>query len=107
MSGSTLLLRLIGTSKNASIFPHRSGEGQFLEEITSIMREDAWNETKKIPWDYIKKVYEKNWDLTKPVLDSFIRSGIIVDDSDIFHLEATKFPTSCEEEVQIIIKEWN
>ena len=45
--------------------------------------------------------------LTKPVLDSLTRSGIIVDDSDIFHLETTKFPTSGEEEVQIIVKEWN
>jgi len=27
--------------------------------------------------------------------------GIIEDDADIFHLEATKFPTSSEEEVHI------
>ena len=36
-----------------------------------------------------------------------IRMGIIEDEADIFHLEATKFPTVGEEEVQIIIKEWN
>ena len=45
--------------------------------------------------------------LTKPVLDSLTRSGIIIDDSDIFHLEATKFPTSGEEEVQIMVRGWN
>ena len=45
--------------------------------------------------------------LVKPILDGMIRMGIIEDDADIFHLEATKFPTSCEEEVQIIIKEWD
>ena len=45
--------------------------------------------------------------LSKPVLDSLTRSGIIVDDSDIFHLQTTKCPTDGEEEVQIIIKEWN
>ena len=45
--------------------------------------------------------------LSKPVLDSLKRSGLIVDDSDIFHLEASKFPTNSEEEVHISIKEWN
>ena len=45
--------------------------------------------------------------LSKPVLDSLIRSRIIVDDSDIFHLEATKCPTEGEEEVQIMVREWN
>ena len=45
--------------------------------------------------------------LVKPVLDGMIRMGIIEDDADIFHLEATKFPTSGEEEVHISVKEWN
>jgi len=45
--------------------------------------------------------------LVKPVLDGMIRMGIIEDDADIFHLEATKYPTSSEEEVQISVKEWN
>jgi len=67
-TGSTILVRLLGTSKNASLFPSRNNEGQFLEEIRSFMRDGSWQETKRISWDYIKKVYEKNWDLTKPVL---------------------------------------
>jgi len=45
--------------------------------------------------------------LVKPVLDGMIRMGIIEDDADIFHLEATKFPTNSEEEVHISVKEWN
>ena len=31
----------------------------------------------------------------------------LVDGGDIFHLEATKFPTSGEEEVHISVREWN
>lgn len=45
--------------------------------------------------------------LVKPVLDGMIRMGIISDDADIFHLEATKFPTNGEEEVRISVKEWD
>jgi Holliday junction resolvase RusA-like endonuclease len=44
--------------------------------------------------------------LTKPVLDSMKRMGLIEDDSFIYHLESSKFPTSGEEEVQLEIKEW-
>lgn len=42
--------------------------------------------------------------LTKPVLDSMNRVGLIEDDAFIFHLEVAKFPTYAEEEVQILIK---
>ena len=45
--------------------------------------------------------------LVKPVLDSIKKIGIIQDDADIFHLEATKFPTNGEEEVHISVKDWN
>ena len=45
--------------------------------------------------------------LVKPVLDGMIRMGIIEDDADIFHLDASKFPTSGEEEVKVSVKEWN
>ncbi len=45
--------------------------------------------------------------LVKPVLDGMIRMGIIEDDADIFHLDATKFPTNGEEEVNISVREWN
>ena len=42
--------------------------------------------------------------LTKPVLDSMKRIGLIEDDAFIFYLEVAKFPTNEEEEVQISIK---
>jgi len=67
-SGSTILVQLIGTSKNASIFPSESNEGQKLKEIRSFMRDKSWKVDKRIPWNHVKKVYEKNWDLSKPVL---------------------------------------
>lgn len=44
--------------------------------------------------------------LTKPVLDSLKRIGMIEDDAYIFHLEVEKFPTYGEEEVQIQISLW-
>jgi len=67
-SGSTVLVRLFETSKNASVFSSQNGEGQMIPEIRPFMRYDSWKEDKFIPWDNIKKIYEKNWDLTKPVL---------------------------------------
>ena len=45
--------------------------------------------------------------LTKPVLDSLKRIGIIDDDAFIYHLEVAKFPTYGEEEVHIVIKKWS
>ena len=44
--------------------------------------------------------------LTKPVLDSMKRIGMIEDDAFIYHLEVSKFPTNGEEEVQIWIREF-
>jgi len=44
--------------------------------------------------------------LTKPVLDAMKRIGLIEDDAFIYHLEASKFPTNEEEEVQIWISEF-
>ena len=44
--------------------------------------------------------------LTKPVLDSMKRIGMIEDDAFIYRLEVSKYPTNGEEEVQLVIKEW-
>ena len=44
--------------------------------------------------------------LVKPVFDSMKKIGMITDDAEIFHLDVTKFPTSGEEEIQMIVKEW-
>jgi Holliday junction resolvase RusA-like endonuclease len=45
--------------------------------------------------------------LSKPVLDALKRIGIIRDDDQIYHLEATKFPTSNDEGVEVIVKDWH
>ena len=45
--------------------------------------------------------------LVKPILDTMKRIRIIEDDADIFHLETTKFPTGSEEEIQIVVREWD
>jgi Holliday junction resolvase RusA-like endonuclease len=44
--------------------------------------------------------------LVKPILDSMKKIGLIEDDSNIFHLVITKFPTNGEEEVNIRVREW-
>lgn len=45
--------------------------------------------------------------LVKPVFDSMKKIGMITDDAEIFHLDVTKFPTSGEEEITLVVKEWN
>lgn len=45
--------------------------------------------------------------LSKPVLDAMKRIGIIHDDAEIFHLEASKSPTKGEEGVYVKVKEIN
>lgn len=45
--------------------------------------------------------------LSKPVLDSLKRIGMILDDAYIYQLEVAKFPTIGEEEVKISVREWN
>jgi hypothetical protein len=32
---------------------------------------------------------------------------MITDDAEMFHLDVTKFPTMGEEEIQMMVKEWN
>lgn len=63
--GSTLLWKLLATSANVSAFP---SEGQFLPEVAPLMREKPWQADHPLPWDEIKKVWEKHWDHSKPVL---------------------------------------
>ena len=68
-SGSTLITRLVGTSKNVSIFSSPQSEGQKLKDLKDIMMVNSrWNESTKFPWKKIKKVFLQNWDLTKPIL---------------------------------------
>jgi len=68
-SGSTLITKLIGTSKNASIFSSTESEGQKIPELGDIMLiDDRWNPNIKFPWQKIKEIFMSHWDLSKPIL---------------------------------------
>jgi len=45
--------------------------------------------------------------LVKPILDTMKKIKLIEDDSDVFHLEVTKFPTDGEEGVHVRVRDWN
>ncbi len=63
--GSTLLWKLISTSRTVSALPD---EGQFLPEVRPLMRGEPANPDKHIPWSAVEKVWRQYWDLSKPVL---------------------------------------
>ena len=44
--------------------------------------------------------------LIKPILDALTRMGKISDDSDVSHIEVTKYQTSGPEQIIITCKEW-
>jgi len=64
-SGSTLLWKLLSTSRNVSAF---AGEGQFLPEVAQVMRDKPWQAEHALPWPEIKAAWETHWDASKPVL---------------------------------------
>lgn len=71
-SGSTALWRFLCTSPNVSYFER---EGQWLESVKPFFGtddkdniEDRWNPDKTIPWELVKKKWEKVWDTEKSVL---------------------------------------
>lgn len=64
-SGSTVLWKLLGTSPAVSTLPH---EGQALDGVREFMRAEPWNPEKRMPWFEIKAIWEKHWDLRKPIL---------------------------------------
>lgn len=63
--GSTLLWKLLSTSANVSALPD---EGQFLPELSDVMRDKPWDQDRVLPWPEIKRVWESYWDSSKPVL---------------------------------------
>jgi Sulfotransferase family len=67
-SGSTLLLRLLATSPNVSVFNSDKGEGMMIPELQDTMMTERWNVEKQMPWAYIRTVFEKHWDMHKTVL---------------------------------------
>lgn len=61
-TGSTLLWKLLGTSPQVSTF---ETEGQFVPEVTEVMRQDPWNPDFHMPWPRIKQVWDRHWDPEK------------------------------------------
>lgn len=61
-SGSTVLWRLLASSPNVSTFEK---EGQSLDGVKDVMRNNPWNPENKFPWHDIKHVWEEHWDHTK------------------------------------------
>lgn len=69
-SGSTLLNQILSTSSNISC-NNEIGlrEGQHLPIAHNIMFNDnRWDVQKQFPWQTIKKIWMKYWDLSKAVL---------------------------------------
>ncbi|NUO78887.1 hypothetical protein HUU05_02340 [candidate division KSB1 bacterium] len=64
-SGSTVLWKLLGTSPVVS---SHSVEGQVVDGVKEIMRNDPWNPDKPMPWPEIKTKWERAWDMSKPIL---------------------------------------
>jgi Holliday junction resolvase RusA-like endonuclease len=44
--------------------------------------------------------------LVKPILDTMKKMRLIEDDSDIFHLDITKYATEGDEEVFVRVRDW-
>ena len=67
--GSTLLTEIISTSDYVSCNNNiGTREGQTLPELNNIMFNNRWDKKKKLPWKEIKNIWEKYWNLSKPVL---------------------------------------
>ena len=63
-SGLTVLLRLLTSSPTVAALPK---EGQSMDSVKKIMRNDPWNPQKNLPWDMIKNIWNKSWDKSKPI----------------------------------------
>ncbi len=64
-SGSTVLWKLLGTSPVVS---SHSVEGQVVDGVKELMRNDPWNPNTRMPWAAIKAKWERAWDMSKPIL---------------------------------------
>lgn len=70
-SGSTILNEWISSSSNVSnVNPIHTREGQTLPEVRKILFENnnRWNPDYTPDWNFIKKVWHRYWDITKPIL---------------------------------------
>ncbi|MAV39254.1 MAG: hypothetical protein CML12_01560 [Puniceicoccaceae bacterium] len=92
-SGSTLLNEIIDRSESVSCNnPYGTKEGQFLPEIKPLLwNEDNFNPDLDVDWDYIKKVWSKYWNLSKPVLLEKSPSNLVRAKSIEKHFEGVHF----------------
>ena len=62
LSGSTIL---VSTSDAVSSLPC---EGQNVRGVKKLPRPDRWNSAIELPWAEIKRIWERHWDKTRPLL---------------------------------------
>ncbi|MBW2998483.1 hypothetical protein KY321_02995 [Candidatus Woesearchaeota archaeon] len=72
-SGSTVIYKLISTSPNVSTLLNNDnwvGEGQHLLERNGILnyQENKWDPNYNLDLNNVKKIWDKYWDLKKPIL---------------------------------------
>lgn len=87
-SGSTLLWKLLSTSKSVSSLPM---EGQFLPELEGVMRNNPWDPNQRLPWPQIKAVWETYWDRDKPILLEKSPPNLIRAQEILAHFRPVKF----------------
>lgn len=87
-SGSTLLWKLLATSANVSALP---AEGQFLPEVSDIMRDKPWQSEHPLPWPQIKAAWEQHWDHSKPVLLEKSPPNLVRAEAIARHFSPAKF----------------
>ncbi len=69
--GSTLLNQIISSSKNVSVNNELgTREGQTLPKINKLLFYDSrkWDHNYSVNWTYVKKEWEKYWNLSLPIL---------------------------------------
>lgn len=68
--GSTLLTQILASSQNVSINNSQGTcEGQTLPGVRDhLFVENRWDEHLRIDWPHVKRVWEKYWDVGKPIL---------------------------------------
>jgi len=83
-----VLWRLVSTSSAVSALP---AEGQFLSEVSGVMRQTPWNSDLKLPWKDIKKVWDGYWDQDKPLLLEKSPPNLIRVDEIVAHFHPVHF----------------
>lgn len=67
-SGSTLLASLLDSSPQVSVLKTPQHEGLKLPGMHALLIPKAGSEYNPLPWGYLRELYHRHWDLSKPVL---------------------------------------